>query len=475
MKRNLLLAMMIVAAGCLSAQNGDTIWGRCADYLYPEWYDECYYYTNDGGFVAGLVPVYFYTDEHGNPNGSLMAEMQSVPAPVSIEGVALMVSTRRQMYPSLTTERAVEYAILMGVDSNGQPRDTLAMGRWDTVAPRVMLLPQNIRAEHSGDTTNSLRDFLVYEARFPQPVLVDTQFFIAATFNSNERTPRDSNGVRRYKYKTTSYITVMAYQNPCDSCMTGVPRANFSPNDGWHMVIGSPMVGPFMAIVAGYDLTVLTADSLMGSATGSGTYRSGVPAVIRATAARFCRFTSWSDGSTDNPRVMYLYQDSTVTANFAHDSSSYVRVLPNNPAWGSTSGTGIYPYGQSVDIAAVAAEGYLFTEWADGSQDNPRTVLPVGDTVFTAIFDPVPVGVSEPYATEPEFTVTPNPTQGSVTIRCAEGSHTLQLYDGSGRMVFTRTFIGSMATVDVATLSSGIYTAVLRTAGRKEAKTLIKL
>lgn len=475
MKRYLLLALLITAGGYLSAQSGDIIWGRSVDYLYPVWYDECYYYTTDGGFILGEVPRYFYTMEHENSAGSLMATKQSVPEPVAIEGVAVMVSTHPQRWPSLTTERNNEYALLIGVDSNGLPGDTLAIARWDTVVPRVMLLPQNIRAEHAGDTTECLRDFLVYEARFPQPVLVDTQFFIAATFNSNERSAPDSNGVWRYKYRTTSYITVQAEQNPCAPCLTGIQFTTFSPDNGWNPLYYSLRVGPFLAITAGFDLTVLTADSLMGTVTGNGTYHSGVPAFVMATPSRYCRFTSWSDGSTENPRVMYLRSDSTVTANFMHDSSAYVRVLPNNPDWGSTSGTGIYSYGQSVDIVAVPTVGYLFSEWADGNQDNPRTVFPMGDTVFTALFDPVPVGIFEPQTPEQELTITPNPMQGIVTIGCAEGTHMLQLYDGAGRLVFTRNFAGCGATVDVATLPSGIYTAVLRTDNIKEAKTLIKL
>ncbi len=475
MKKNLLLAFMITAAGCVSAQSGDIIWGRCAAYLYPVWYDECYYYSTDGGYILGEVPRYFYTMEHGNPVGSLMAVKQSVPEPVAIEGVAVMVSTLPQRWPSMTTERNNEYAILFGVDSNGLPGDTLAIARWDTVAPRVMLLPQNIRAEQAGDTTGCMRDFLVYEARFPQSVLVDTQFFIAATFNSNERSAPDSNGIWRYKYRTTSYITVHADLNPCAPCLTGIQFATFSPNSGWNTLYYSQRVGPFLAITAGFDLTVLTSDSLMGTTTGSGSYHSGEPAFVMATPSRYCRFTSWSDGSTENPRVMYLRSDSTVAANFVHDSSNYVRVLPNNPDWGSTSGSGIYPYGQSVDIVAVPAEGYLFTEWADGNQDNPRTVLPVGDTVFTALFDPVPVSILDLQTPEQELTITPNPTQGVITIGCAEGTHLLQLYDGAGRLVLTRTFTSCSATVDVATLPSGIYTAVLRTDNIKEAQTLIKL
>lgn len=474
MKKNLLLAFMITAAGCVSAQSGDVIWGRCADYLYPVWYDECYYYSTDGGYVLGEVPRYFYTEEYGNPAGSLMAVRQSMPEPVAVEGVAVMVSTLPQRWPSLTTERNNEYAILMGVDSNGLPGDTLAMARWDTVVPRVMLLPQNIRAEQSGDTTGCMRDFLVYEARFPQPVLVDTLFFVAGTYNSNEKTVPDSNGVWRYKYRTTRYTEVHAMQNPCAPCLTDAPDIMFS-GSGWRPLPYRNRVGPFLLIPAGVDLTVLTADSLMGTATGSGTYHSGEPVTIEATPARFCRFTSWSDGSTENPRVMYLRSDSTVAANFVHDSSNYVRVLPNNPDWGSTSGSGIYPYGQSVDIAAVPAEGYLFTEWADGNQDNPRAVYPTGDTVFTALFDPVPVGILDLQTPEQELTITPNPTQGVITIGCAEGTHLLQLYDGAGRLVLTRTFAGSSATVDVATLPSGIYTAVLRTDNIKEAQTLIKL
>lgn len=475
MKRLIVLIMVGAFAGGLSAQTGDTIWGRCTDYRYPAWYDECDYYTNDGGFIFGSVPVYFNTNEYEAPYGSLLAIRQSLPGPIALDGIAVMVSTRAQRYPSLSTERNNEYAILMSTDSNGIPGDTLALSRWDSATTRVMLLPQNIRAEQRGDTTNCMRDFEVFEARFPQPILVDSVFFIAGTFNSNERTIPDSIGVWRYKYRTTSYTLVKAYQNQCNLCMDGIMWINHTHNNGWGQLHSTRSAGPFLLIPAEFDLTVHTDDSLMGIATGSGTYRSGDPVIIAATPTQYCRFASWSDGSTDNPRVIHLYSDSTITATFTHDSSNYVRVLPNNPDWGSVSGAGIYPYGQSVDIAATPFDGYLFTEWADGNQDNPRTVYPTGDTVFTAIFDPVPVGISERGTQIPEFIITPNPTEGNIIIGCSEGSHVLIFYDGAGRPIVSHTFCGCTATLDVSTLPSGTYIAVLHTENMKEAKTLIKL
>lgn len=474
MKRRIVVALLLLAGG-LAAQTGDTIWGRCPDYFYHDWYDQCDYYFEDPGFIFGDVPTYFSTEECGNPAGSLLAVRQSASHTMAVVGIAVMVSTLPQRIPSLWTERNSEYAILMSSDGNGMPGDTLAVARWDTSAPRTMLLPQNIRAERAGDTSNCLHSFKVYETRFPNPVTVDSLFFIAGTFNSNELTPPDTLGIRRYKYRTTSYTMVEAYQNICNTCMNDSPRTTYGTAGGWGSLQAVRQAGPFLLIPAdGLELTVLAADSLMGRATGGGIYRSGEPAIVTATPAQFCRFASWSDGSTENPRVMYLYSDSTVTAFFTHDSSNYVRVLPNNPDWGIVSGAGIYPYGQSVTISATAAEGFLFTEWADGNRDNPRIVYPIGDTVFTALFDPVQADLGpEPPALN--FYITPNPTQGSITVSCADGTHTLQLYDGSGRLVLDHGFSGYTVIIDMVGLPAGIYTAVLCTDNMPQARTLIKL
>ena len=64
-------------------------------------------------------------------------------------------------------------------------------------------------------------------------------------------------------------------------------------------------------------------DSLGGMVTGSGTYYYYDTCVIEAIPNEGFRFVQWSDGNTDNPRQLFVTQDSTFTAEFAIPCQPY--------------------------------------------------------------------------------------------------------------------------------------------------------
>ena len=55
---------------------------------------------------------------------------------------------------------------------------------------------------------------------------------------------------------------------------------------------------------------------------------------------------------------------------------------------GSVTGMGTYNKGTSVNLIAVANEGYRFVSWGDEVTDNPRTVIAnENGVVYSAIFE----------------------------------------------------------------------------------------
>ena len=54
---------------------------------------------------------------------------------------------------------------------------------------------------------------------------------------------------------------------------------------------------------------------------------------------------------------------------------------------GKIIGDGIYSVGSEISIKATPNNGYHFTKWNDGNTDNPRTIILIQDTTFTAEFD----------------------------------------------------------------------------------------
>ena len=71
-----------------------------------------------------------------------------------------------------------------------------------------------------------------------------------------------------------------------------------------------------------YSLTVASADSTMGTASGSGTYLVGDTVTITAAAFEGFHFTHWNDGDTLPIRQVVVNTDAIFTAYFEPDTSS---------------------------------------------------------------------------------------------------------------------------------------------------------
>ena len=117
------------------------------------------------------------------------------------------------------------------------------------------------------------------------------------------------------------------------------------------------------SIVSGLGLATIYSNGLLVANTEgrNGTVR------VRATAI---------DGSG-----VYAERDINVTE-FKRPLSLFV----NDAEMGYGKGAGNYSVGQIVSISAIAYSGYHFVQWNDGNTDNPRTIVFMRDTAFTAEF-----------------------------------------------------------------------------------------
>ena len=61
-----------------------------------------------------------------------------------------------------------------------------------------------------------------------------------------------------------------------------------------------------------------------GTVTGAGIYHKGDTAIFTATANKGYKFVGWSDGNTDNPRIVIVTEDLTMEAKFEKDSNSAI-------------------------------------------------------------------------------------------------------------------------------------------------------
>ena len=139
----------------------------------------------------------------------------------------------------------------------------------------------------------------------------------------------------------------------------------------------------FTAVFAPNRYTI-TASGEHGMVEGTGTYDYETKVSLKAVPDKHYHFVKWSDGNTDNPRTVWVYQDITLTAEFAINQYTITTYAQN----GNVSGGGTYDYGNTATLTATADEHYHFTQWSDGNTDNPRTVAVEDNATYTAEFKP---------------------------------------------------------------------------------------
>ncbi len=131
--------------------------------------------------------------------------------------------------------------------------------------------------------------------------------------------------------------------------------------------------------IIGYDcetiktISLVANDDAMGTLTGAGSYANGETATLTASPNCGYRFVQWSDGNTDNPRIVTVTSDTTFTAEF----SDQIQVA-------TTSGqTLVYSLNCSNNTATIT--GYIGTCSGD-------LVIPASITVGGYTFDVTSIG-----------------------------------------------------------------------------------
>lgn len=142
-----------------------------------------------------------------------------------------------------------------------------------------------------------------------------------------------------------------------------------------------------------------------------------------------------------------------------------VTVSSDNPHWGFVSGGGTYADSSVASLNAHSFDGYAFDAWNDSITDNPRHVMVVSDTSFSASFREADdtTGISQPAAGD--FVLRPNPAKGIVQILLPQSARggMLSLCDLSGRQLEVRMVTDSTLEWDLSFLPAGVYLVKLVT------------
>ena len=142
-----------------------------------------------------------------------------------------------------------------------------------------------------------------------------------------------------------------------------------------------------------------------GSVTGGGTFASGTQVSLTATPSSGYNFSGWSNGSTTNPLTVTLTSNTSITANFQAIVNSYSLTVTAGEGGSVSSEGGEYEEGTEVTITAIPDEGYGFTAWSDGSQEESITLILSEDKLIEAYFERLSfVSISERYSSINETT-----------------------------------------------------------------------
>ncbi len=469
MKKFLLIMLAAMGTLPLSAQTPDTIDSRYDSCYYTRWYDTCRSYLNGqqaklrGFEFVDLAAIPHYTDSPIQVKGGVAM----VVRPVDFERILF------KPYSTLGYPRLPEYIILYQYDEGTDSMIVLDSVRWDTLAPKIMKIPLSINMD-------TFAYCYAYEAYFDKPVTVDSTFYIAITYNSNDFV---SGEILIYTHIPTFYISIAML--PWNSCLGYDPM---SPDGSgvWESaseVFGNDAPGYYnggvLPIVDMNDLETRVAGQGTGTVAGGGRYARGTYHDIAAIPNPGYRFQRWNDGVTDSSRTVYLTQDTLFTAYFLENDMSEVRATSTNDTLGTVDGGGWYHQGVTVTLTARPADSCYFVMWTDSVLDNPRSFVLTHDTSFAAVFARQEfVGIDEAGNSVPLFTLTPNPARGSVTVSVTDpeavgGKCTLTLSDAAGRRLLTQPVEAATFSLPLDGHPAGTYFLTLATPSRSSTQKLV--
>jgi hypothetical protein len=141
---------------------------------------------------------------------------------------------------------------------------------------------------------------------------------------------------------------------------------------------------------------VITVATNMCEDTQEYTIAENSSIVLHAHTEAGYAFKQWSDGNTENPRIVTITSDASYAAEFIAMSPMPTTYDATVYADGCTPKVIPVAEGEQILLNAHAKSGYAFSQWSDGNTDNPRAAIINADATFVAQFkesdEPAPDG-----------------------------------------------------------------------------------
>ena len=265
----------------------------------------------------------------------------------------------------------------------------------------------------------------------------------------------------------TTYTTPEACTSKFQTDITGVTDSSFTVK--WRLPDGSAY-GELLYGVQGFgeDEGTLVSPVLPDSTGWCSVHLTG----LQSGTSYELHIRNWCPyGDVFSP------YDIQVARTIAHYT---VTAVPNNPAWGSVSGSGEYLEGTQATLVATPTAGgpFHFAVWSDGVTSRVRAISVTQDISLTALFvcDTCTEGIGDPAVRltgGSDVSIFPNPASGTVTLLSPSLLETVEFYSMDGRMLLQKSVIGNVATLDISSLPAGSYLMRIHTTNGVANKRLV--
>ena len=377
---------------------------RYKDYYYTKWFDECPNFYPNGGVVDSTFCRFF---EVHNFYGDPVAKWEHTNQPMKVKGLVAILDRYSSPYAADSLGiKLPEYLYLYQLVGrhyaclerygikDGLDLVLLDSVRWDTATARVM----EYKRGWNGEFTQYV---YLYEAYFKQPIYVDSDFYIFGSSNSNYPGSGQDGMIHTIYTDFMDFfwgavkvdkdsVELHDWYSGSECHPQGGYVAIFDNNPwtqmGWYMPWPDSPWGYYLPIVDQWNLNAVPNDTAFGEVLGGGRWPDDTYDTIEAVPTPGFHFDSWSDGSTENPRVIHLTSDTSFVAYFYANESYTLSVTSSDETKGTVTGGGSY-YGETDNtIAAEPTYTCKFIGWNDGVTENPRVIHLVSDTAFVAYF-----------------------------------------------------------------------------------------
>jgi hypothetical protein len=127
------------------------------------------------------------------------------------------------------------------------------------------------------------------------------------------------------------------------------------------------------------NLNIVANNNEWGTITGAGAYIENEKAILTATANDGYKFKEWSDGNTDNPRIIVVTEDIELTAIFEEIDTPVENTFDNQISFYSIGGT--------LHIEGLESDYQIYTTTGQFIYSGKQTTLTLPRGIYLIVIN----------------------------------------------------------------------------------------